>query len=123
LKSLPRCIAGLVVDYSAHIAHAFVLSTGTSAERSVKALERMGPSVFNAIVSTMLAVIVLSTSETFIFQTFFRSLCLTVVRAVFDDVAAGVCLLFWGSFVTMKFLPGLHQASCHLLMRMRDHSS
>merc|ERR1711918_250439 len=70
---------GLVVDYSAHVAHAFMLSTGDPATRAVKALERIGPSVFNAIVSTLLAVIVLSTSESLIFLTFFKALCLTVI--------------------------------------------
>jgi predicted RND superfamily exporter protein len=69
---------GLAVDYSAHIAHIFVVSYGSSAERSVAALERIGPSVFNAVVSTMLAVIVLSFSKSYVFRIFFKSLFLTV---------------------------------------------
>ena len=36
---------GLAVDYSAHIAHMFVESTGTGAQRAIAALERIGPSV------------------------------------------------------------------------------
>ena len=47
-------------------------------ERSVAALERIGPSVFNAVVSTMLAVIVLSFSKSYVFRIFFKSLFLTV---------------------------------------------
>ena len=70
---------GLVVDYSAHIGHMFAISAGTSAERTVKAMTRIGPSVFNAIVSTLLAVIVIAFSSTYIFQTFFRALFLTVI--------------------------------------------
>ena len=47
---------GLAVDYSAHIAHMFVTSTGSTDVRAHKALARIGPSVFNAIVSTLIAV-------------------------------------------------------------------
>ena len=54
---------GLAVDYSAHIAHMFVTSTGSANERAKKALTRIGPSVFNAIVSTLIAVLVISTSR------------------------------------------------------------
>merc|ERR1711959_243679 len=70
---------GLAVDYSAHIGHMFAASTGTAAERACKSLERIGPSVLNAIISTLLAVIVLSASKSYIFRTFFKVLCLTVL--------------------------------------------
>merc|ERR1712072_226689 len=70
---------GLAVDYSAHIAHMFVTSTGTSSERSIKALVRIGPSVFNAICSTLLAVVVLGFSKSYIFRVFFKALFLTIL--------------------------------------------
>merc|ERR1711871_243892 len=70
---------GLAVDYSAHIAHMFVTSTGTGPERSIKALERIGPSVFNAIVSTLLAVVILGFSKSYIFRVFFKALFLTIL--------------------------------------------
>merc|ERR1711871_605183 len=70
---------GLAVDYSAHIAHMFVTSTGTSSERSIKALVRIGPSVFNAICSTLLAVVVLGFSKSYIFRIFFKALFLTIL--------------------------------------------
>lgn len=72
---------GLAVDYSAHIAHMFVESQGTSRERAVLSLERIGPSVFNAVFSTLLAVIVLASSSSYIYVVFFKVLCLTVVFA------------------------------------------
>eukprot|EP00929_Paragymnodinium_shiwhaense_P030468 TRINITY_DN17267_c0_g1_i2.p1 TRINITY_DN17267_c0_g1~~TRINITY_DN17267_c0_g1_i2.p1 ORF type:complete len:1128 (+),score=278.62 TRINITY_DN17267_c0_g1_i2:231-3386(+) len=72
---------GLAVDYSAHIAHMFKESKGTAPERAVAALERIGPAVLNAIVSTGLAVIVLSTSKSFVFRTFFKVLLLVVIIA------------------------------------------
>merc|ERR1712127_98447 len=70
---------GLVVDYSAHIGHMFAIASGTSAERTIKAMTRIGPSVFNAVMSTLLAVIVIAFSKSYVFQTFFRALFLTVV--------------------------------------------
>jgi len=70
---------GLAVDYSAHIGHMFASSSGDSRTRAVKALHRIGPSVFNAIISTLLAVIVLAFSESYVFRIFFKVLCLTVL--------------------------------------------
>jgi len=70
---------GLTVDYSAHIAHMFVISTGTAPERAQKALTRLGPSVFNAIVSTLLAVCVIGGSKSYVFRIFFQALFLTVI--------------------------------------------
>lgn len=70
---------GLTVDYSAHIAHIFVIEKGTANERAINALTRIGPSVFNAVASTLVAVLALSTSASFVFRVFFRALCLTVL--------------------------------------------
>merc|ERR1719277_631621 len=67
---------GLAVDYSVHVAHCFVNSSGESEDRAVAALARIGPSVFNAVFSTILAVLVLSTSSSFVFEVFFKILCL-----------------------------------------------
>merc|ERR1719359_386931 len=72
---------GLAVDYSAHIAHMFKESRGTSKERAVEAMARIGPSVFNAVVSTFLAVLVMAWSKSFIFQIFFKALFLVTVIA------------------------------------------
>merc|ERR1711904_425201 len=70
---------GLAVDYSAHIAHMFVASTGTSRDRAINALERIGPSVFNAVLSTLIAVIIIGFSNSYVFRVFFKALFLTVV--------------------------------------------
>merc|ERR1712032_10385 len=67
---------GLAVDYSAHIAHTFTDSSGTSENRALSALQRIGPSVFHAVFSTFLAVVVLGFSKSFVFQVFFKILCL-----------------------------------------------
>lgn len=88
---------GLAVDYSAHIAHMFVVSEGSADERAVRALERIGPSVFNAVCSTMIAVLVLSTSQSYIFRTFFKALFLTVaIGGVHGLVLLPVLLSLFG---------------------------
>merc|ERR1712025_903529 len=72
---------GLAVDYSAHIAHMFKESCGTSQERAQKALTRIGPSVIQAIISTGLAVIVLAFSKSFVFRVFFKVIFLVIFIA------------------------------------------
>ena len=58
----------LAVGYSVHVVHCFVNSSGESEDRAVAALARVGPSVFNAVFSTILAVLVLTTSGSFVFE-------------------------------------------------------
>ena len=70
---------GLSVDYSAHIGRAFMEHTGTPNERLRNSLGDMGVAVFNGAISTFLAVIVLSGSESYVFITFFRQLFLCIV--------------------------------------------
>lgn len=72
---------GLAVDYSAHIAHMFKESVGTANQRAVEALARIGPSVFNAVVSTFLAVLVMSTMKSYVFRIFFKALFLVTIVA------------------------------------------
>lgn len=70
---------GLAVDYSAHVAHMFNVSSGTAVERTIKALQRIGPSVFNAVISTFLAVAVIAFSKSYVFRIFFKCLFLVVM--------------------------------------------
>jgi len=72
---------GLAVDYAAHIAHMFRESTGTSRERAIAAMERIGPCTFNAVLSTLLAVVVVGFSDSYVFRIFFKVLFLVVVIA------------------------------------------
>lgn len=73
--------AGFSVDYSAHIAHAFSSAVGSSSERAVEAMTRLGPCVWHAIFSTFLAVIVLAFTKSFVFEVFFKILCLVCIIA------------------------------------------
>jgi len=71
--------AGLSVDYSVHIAHCFLLSEGNGAARAVNAVSRIGPSVFHAMFSTLLASVVINQANTFVFQSFSKSLILVTL--------------------------------------------
>merc|ERR1719421_185080 len=63
---------GLAVDYSVHVAHAFLQTPGTRQHRVDKALEEMGTAVVHGALSTFLAVLVLSLSKSYIFRIFFK---------------------------------------------------
>lgn len=70
---------GLSVDYSVHVAHAFMHKQGTKTERARLALGEMGVSVINGAISTFLAVSVLSQSKSYVFEVFFKMFFLTCV--------------------------------------------
>jgi len=64
---------GLALDYSVHIAHAFMRTPGPSRQARVDAaLEEMGTPVIHGCASTFLAVVVLSSSSSYVFRVFFR---------------------------------------------------
>merc|ERR1712048_775930 len=73
--------AGFSVDYSAHIAHAFNSAVGSSSDRALESLTRLGPCVWHAIFSTFLAVMVLAFTNSFVFEVFFKILCLVCIIA------------------------------------------
>jgi len=77
---------GLSVDYSAHIAHIFKESYGSTEERAIEAMTRIGPSVFHALFSTILAVIVLARSKSYVFEVFFKVLFLVTLIAGFKGL-------------------------------------
>jgi len=77
---------GLSVDYSAHIAHIFKDSYGSMDDRAIEAMTRIGPSVFHALFSTILAVIVLAFSKSYVFEVFFKVLFLVTFIAGFKGL-------------------------------------
>ena len=77
---------GLCVDYSAHVAHAFMSSTGTRCERVNNALAEIGPAVFNGGFSTFLAFVLLAGSKSHVFATFFKVFFLVVLFGLFNGL-------------------------------------
>jgi len=69
---------GLAVDYSAHIGRAYLEKTGTPDERIIRTLEDMGVAVWNGAMSTFMAVMILGSSDSYVFQTFFKQLFLCI---------------------------------------------
>merc|ERR1719152_118354 len=95
------CI-GLAVDYAAHVAHCFNTCSGSSRERAIQALQRIGPSTFNAIVSTFIAVVILAFSQSYVFRIFFKALFLvTVVGGMHGLWLLPVLLALCGGSKTM----------------------
>jgi len=70
---------GLAVDYSAHIGHAFMLYPGTPNARAVHAVGNIGAAVLNGALSTFLAIMLLSVSESYVFRVLFKQFFATVI--------------------------------------------
>lgn len=84
---LVSCIAlqlavGLCVDYAAHIGHTFLtISKGSKTERARETVLQIGQAVLSGGISTLMCLAMLSTSDAYIFKTFFRViLCVMIVR-------------------------------------------
>eukprot|EP00095_Tigriopus_kingsejongensis_P012251 snap_masked-scaffold472_size162276-processed-gene-0.4 protein:Tk12251 transcript:snap_masked-scaffold472_size162276-processed-gene-0.4-mRNA-1 annotation:"hypothetical protein DAPPUDRAFT_306990" len=77
---------GLCVDYSAHIAHAFMTCSGSKNERTIKAMRDIGPAVLNGGFSTFLAFALTVTSQSHVFATFFKIFFLVVVFGLFHGL-------------------------------------
>ena len=86
---------GLCVDYSAHIAHAFLVAEGSSIERSQTAISTMGPAIANGGITTFLAVIPLFFSGSHVFLTFFKVFFLTVIFGLFHGIIFLPVILSW----------------------------
>eukprot|EP00088_Acartia_fossae_P046862 TRINITY_DN5073_c0_g1_i2.p1 TRINITY_DN5073_c0_g1~~TRINITY_DN5073_c0_g1_i2.p1 ORF type:complete len:1105 (-),score=246.34 TRINITY_DN5073_c0_g1_i2:820-4134(-) len=77
---------GLCVDYSVHVGHAYLIAPGNRLEKSISALETIGPAVFNGGFTTLLAVIVMAFSKSSVFLTFFKVFFLTVTFGLFHGL-------------------------------------
>lgn len=76
--NLVMCI-GFSVDFSAHISYSFVSSHKSNVnEKAMDALARLGPPILQGAVSTILGVVVLSMSGSYIFRTFFKIVFLVI---------------------------------------------
>jgi len=92
---------GLCVDYSVHIAHAYLIAPGSRLSKSVYALTTIGPAVFNGGFTTFLAVVLLGASQSQVFITFFKVFFLTVTFGQFHGlVLLPVLLTIFGPLHT-----------------------
>lgn len=85
---------GLCVDYSAHIAHRFLLESGNSRAKRVEAtMTNIGPAVLNGGITTTLAFILLADSKSHVFSSFFKIFFLVVMFGLFHGLATLPVLL------------------------------
>jgi len=86
---------GLSVDYAAHVAHCFMLKSGTRRERVALTLGDIGPAVLNGGFSTFLAVVLLSGSSSYVFRVIFKQFFATVVLGMGHGLIFLPILLSW----------------------------
>ena len=86
---------GLAVDYSAHVAHCFMLKPGENKQRVIESLSDIGSPVLNGAFSTFLAVVVLAFSESYVFRTLFKQFFLTCLFGVLNGMLTLPVLLVW----------------------------
>ncbi len=78
---------GLCVDYSVHIAHAFLHEEADSRlKRSVATMRSIGPAVLNGGVSTFIAMSLLAASDSHVFVSFFKVFFLVIVYGLFHGL-------------------------------------
>lgn len=93
--NLVMCI-GFSVDFSAHISYSFVSSLKSDVnEKATDALARLGYPILQGGLSTILGVMVLSTSGSYIFRTFFKIVFLVITFGLLHG------LLFIPVFLTL----------------------
>lgn len=93
--NLVMCI-GFSVDFSAHICYSFVSSPKSDVnEKAVDALTLLGHPVLQGGLSTVLGVVVLSASGSYIFRTFFKIVFLVIMFGLLHG------LMFIPVFLTM----------------------
>ena len=85
---------GLCVDYSAHVAHTFLLASGKDRNtRMINTCQNIGPAVLNGGITTTLAFILLAGSQSHVFSTFFKIFFLVVSFGLFHGLATLPVLL------------------------------
>jgi len=104
---------GVLVDWSAHMVHSFLLqpTTLTRDQRVIGALSEMGPSVFLGAASTFLGVAPLALSNSEIFRVFFKCFgAIVIFGIVHGFVLVPVLLSYIGPTVQLEE----HAAPAHL---------
>ncbi|XP_069020742.1 patched domain-containing protein 3-like [Embiotoca jacksoni] len=97
--NLVMCI-GFSVDFSAHISYSFVSSPKSDVnEKAMDALAHLGYPILQGALSTILGVLVLSVSGSYIFRTFFKIVFLVIVFGLLHGlVFIPVFLTVFGAF-------------------------
>ncbi|CAD7701858.1 unnamed protein product [Ostreobium quekettii] len=84
---------GIAVDYSAHVAHTFLVAQGSRQERARGALLQIGGDVFSGAFTTFLAVVAVAAAEHYIFQVSFKMFFAIVIFGVWHGLVVLPVLL------------------------------
>ena len=77
---------GFCIDFSTHICHAFVQPDGTRNVRVSQALDMAGGPIFNGAISTIIGVLMLAFSTSYIFFSFFKVMFLVMVFGLIHSI-------------------------------------
>lgn len=89
---------GLSVDYSVHIAHAFITSEGTKMQKTTNGFITISPAILQGGFTTFLAIVFLCNSHSHSFITFFKVNTMNVLFGLFHGLFfLPVMLLLFGS--------------------------
>jgi predicted RND superfamily exporter protein len=91
---------GLAVDYSAHIAHSYLVARGSGLERAKEAIDHIGMSVFHGGFSTLLAVLPLGMSKSYVFRVLFKMWFMIIIfGSYFGIIVLPIMLRCLGPFI------------------------
>ncbi|XP_033753031.1 patched domain-containing protein 3-like [Pecten maximus] len=95
---------GFSVDFSAHICHAYMTVEGETRNRKVKnAMLRAGGPIFNGSISSLLGILMLVFSKSYIFQSFFKVMLLVILIGMSHSLFfLPVVLSLFGPFQAKK---------------------
>ncbi|CAD7697418.1 unnamed protein product [Ostreobium quekettii] len=77
---------GIAIDYSAHVAHSFLVVDGSRRQRAQKALYHIGGEVFSGAATTLVAVGALFFAEHFIFHVFFKMFSVIILSGIWHGL-------------------------------------
>ncbi|XP_070195831.1 patched domain-containing protein 3-like [Littorina saxatilis] len=78
---------GFAVDFSAHVCSAYLMSNSfTRKERAFDAITHAASPILNGGISSLVGVLLLATSEAYVFSTFFKIMCLVMIFGILNSV-------------------------------------
>ncbi|XP_071126144.1 patched domain-containing protein 3-like [Mytilus edulis] len=77
---------GFCIDFSTHMCHAFVQAEGNRNVRVAQALDMAGGPIFNGAISTVIGVLMLAFSSSYVFFSFFKIMLLVMVFGLIHSV-------------------------------------
>merc|ERR1712032_1026497 len=108
---------GLAVDYSAHVAHSFLVATGDRKQRAIHAIDHIGSSVADGAFTTLLAVLPLGASQSYVFTVFFKMWFMIIVFGVYMGLILLPVVLRW---LGPPSYSAVENQTCHAAVKPRE---